>query len=46
MTKIKKLVAMATLSTMVLSMGLLQGCGSGSGDKVTVDIFQYKVEAK
>ena len=46
MTKIKKLVAMATLSTMVLSMGLLQGCGASSGDKVTVNIFQYKVEAK
>ena len=45
MKKIKKLVAMACV--MSIASGLLVGCGSKSAsDKVTVDIFQFKVEAK
>ncbi|WP_238881259.1 ABC transporter substrate-binding protein [Clostridium sp. YIM B02551] len=47
MKKIKKLLAMAC--TLTVSMGILVGCGSSqttNDKKVTLDIFQFKVEAK
>lgn len=49
MIRIRKLVATTMMATMVLSMGALQGCGSSGDkdkDKVTISIFQYKVETK
>lgn len=49
MKKVKKLVALTVMATLTLSMGVFTGCGSSStktDEKVTVDIFQFKVEAK
>lgn len=48
MKKVKKLVALTVMATLTLSMGLLTGCGSSSknDEKVTINIFQFKVEAK
>ena len=50
MKKVKKVLAMALATTVIASTTLLAGCGSssngGSSEKVTVDIFQFKVEAK
>ncbi|MFA9397559.1 MAG: ABC transporter substrate-binding protein [Clostridiaceae bacterium] len=48
MKKIKKLVAMSCV--LAMTAGILAGCGEKSGadseKKVTIDIFQFKVEAK
>jgi raffinose/stachyose/melibiose transport system substrate-binding protein len=50
MKKVKKVLAMALATTVIASTTLLAGCGSsgngGSSEKVTVDVFQFKVEAK
>lgn len=47
MKKVKKIVAMALATMMISSTALLSGCDdSSSSEKVTVDIFQFKVEAK
>ena len=49
MKKVKKILAMALATTLIASTTLLGGCssdGEGSSCKVTIDIFQFKVEAK
>ena len=47
MKKVRKLVALLTVTAAVLSLFSIQGCDSSStSKKVNVDIFQYKVEAK
>jgi len=49
MKKVKKILAMALATTLIASTTLLAGCssdGEGSSGKVTIDIFQFKVEAK
>ncbi|MDY2729933.1 ABC transporter substrate-binding protein [Clostridium sp. HCP1S3_B4] len=47
MKKVRKLVALLTLTATVLSVFSIEGCNSSSNSKkVSVDIFQYKVEAK
>ena len=48
MKNVKKLLAMALATILVSSTTLLTGCdgSSSSKDNVTVDIFQFKVEAK
>lgn len=47
MKKVKKVLAVALVSAMAISTTLFSGCNSGSSsDEVTVNIFQFKVEAK
>jgi raffinose/stachyose/melibiose transport system substrate-binding protein len=48
MKKVKKVLAMALATTLIASTSLLAGCNkdTASGEKATVDIFQFKVEAK
>jgi maltose transport system substrate-binding protein len=44
MKNIKKIIALAC--TLALTVGVLAGCKNSETEKVTVDIFQFKVEAK
>ena len=48
MKKVRKVLAMALATTLIASTTLLAGCNKeeGSSEKATVDIFQFKVEAK
>lgn len=48
MKRVRRLVAFAMIGATMASFTMFSGCGddSGSGDKVVVDVFQFKVEAR
>ena len=47
MKKVKKVLAMALATTLIVSTTLLSGCSKDTAaEKVTIDVFQFKVEAK